>query len=142
MIKKNDSEKRGVGRPRTVKDKETLIKKIDEFFKEREEKRQPPTISGLALHLGFMDRASLYEYMKPEHEYSHILKGAVARIEDFAEKVILKGEGSAAGAIFWLKNRGWRDGQTVEHSGSVTVMNKVVVDGSELDFGLSGNEQD
>lgn len=30
-------------------------------------------------------------------------------IEDYAEEVLLSGEGTATGAIFWLKNHKWTD---------------------------------
>ena len=44
------------------------------------------------------------------------IKKAILRIEDYAEKQLLSGEGSATGAIFWLKNHGWKDKTEVDHN--------------------------
>ena len=96
------------GRPLKFKTVAELEKAIDAFFEERYEKAVPPTVSGLALYLGFEDRRSLYDY-KEKPEFSHTIKKAITRIEDYAERTILKNEGSSTGAIFWLKNHRWTD---------------------------------
>lgn len=66
----------------------------------------PPTVSGLARHLGFMDRQSMYDY-KGREEFSCTIKETILRIEEFAEKQLFVG--NSTGAIFWLKNKGWKD---------------------------------
>lgn len=66
----------------------------------------PPTIAGLALALGFEDRQSIYDY-KDRPEFSCVIKKAITRIEDYAEKHLYIGR--ATGAIFWLKNHKWTD---------------------------------
>lgn len=85
----------------------------------------PPTVSGLALHLGFSDRQSIYDY-KEREEFSCTIKKAITRIEEYAEKQILSG-GQATGAIFWLKNKGWSDKQEVDHTSSDGSMKPTVV---------------
>lgn len=96
------------GRPLKYKTVEELEKKIDQFFEERHESGIPPTVAGLALWLGFASRFSLYDY-KERPEYSHTIKKAIERIEDYAERIILTNGASATGAIFWLKNHRWTD---------------------------------
>lgn len=66
----------------------------------------PPTVSGLARHLGFKSRQSMYDY-KSRPEFSYAINETVLRIEEFAEKQLFVG--NPTGAIFWLKNKGWRD---------------------------------
>lgn len=96
------------GRPLKYKTVKELEDAIDAYFEERYSKSIPPTISGLALWLGFESRQSLYDY-QDRPEFSDTIKRATARIEDYAERILLNGNGSATGAIFWLKNHKWTD---------------------------------
>ena len=96
------------GRPLKYKTVKELEDAIDAYFEERYLKSIPPTISGLALWLGFESRQSLYDY-QDRPEFSDTIKRATARIEDYAERILLNGNGSATGAIFWLKNHKWTD---------------------------------
>lgn len=96
------------GRPLKYKTVKELEDAIDAYFEERYSKAIPPTISGLALWLGFESRQSLYDY-QDRPEFSDTIKRATARIEDYAERILLNGNGSATGAIFWLKNHKWTD---------------------------------
>ncbi len=108
-------------------DKE-LQEKIEEYFTdhcgiEMDEDGvlhgKPPTVSGLALYLGFADRQSLYDYKnKPMHACT--IKRAVCRIEEYAEQSLFSSK-SPTGAIFWLKNHRWSDKQEVEHTGAVDI---------------------
>ena len=77
----------------------------------------PPTITGLALSLGFADRQSLIDYAgRPQ--FSCTIKKAKARVEAYLETSLYSG--SVAGVIFNLKNNfGWKDKHETEHSGSV-----------------------
>lgn len=115
------------GRPLKFKTAEELQEKIDQYFKEEckvvaitdkdgnalTDKRgkpvvevNPPTVSGLARYLGFLDRQSMYDYKKRD-DFSCTIKDATLRIEAFAEKQLFVG--NSTGAIFWLKNKGWKD---------------------------------
>lgn len=94
------------GRPLKYKTAKQLEDAILEYFKGLKE-MQPPTISGLALHLGFDSRQSIYDY-KEKPEFTYIIKRAILFMESYAEEQLLRGT-SATGAIFWLKNHKWTD---------------------------------
>lgn len=84
--------------------------------------QNPPTVAGLALHLGFEDRRSLYDY-KENPKYSHTVKRAITRIEEYAESRLFYGK--ATGAIFWLKNHGWKDQNETTLSGGIQVIRQM-----------------
>lgn len=103
-----------MARPLKYKTPEDLESAVYEYFQKRGgEGQKPPTISGLALHLGFEDRQSIYDY-KERPKFSHIIKKALLLIEDYAESVLLGEEGVKTGAIFWLKNHKWIDKSVVD----------------------------
>jgi hypothetical protein len=116
-----------VGRPPKYKTAQEMQDKIDEYFETQVWSKpyldkegnvlttktgkpvmdiKPPTVAGLSLFLDFSDRASMYDYKKKE-KFTHIIKRAVSKIEEFAE--IQLTQGNSTGAIFWLKNHGWID---------------------------------
>lgn len=110
------------GRPPHYSDPEVLQAECDEYFefikgeydsekKEWIREPEPPTVTGLTLYLGFCERNSLDEYEKKQ-EFSHIIKRARYRVEHGYEKR-LHGDKNT-GAIFALKNMGWKDIQKVE----------------------------
>lgn len=119
--KENNTEKpknKG-GRPATYTDPELLERRINEYFqygmnmktvqtKDGEKTIPVPTISGLALYLGFSDRHSFYDYQK-RPQFSHVIKKARARMETHYEELLQSGVTS--GAIFALKQFGWTDKQ-------------------------------
>lgn len=74
---------------------------------------EQPTITGLAIYLGFESRQSIYDYEK-NGEFSYTIKRARLFIENAYEKELL-GKG-VTGAIFALKNFGWADKQEVDHT--------------------------
>ena len=79
------------------------------------EKEVPcPTITGLALHLGFESRQSFYDYEK-RPSYSYIIKRARTFIEKEYEMMLQ--QGNTVGAIFALKNMGWTDKTETEITG-------------------------
>jgi hypothetical protein len=80
--------------------------------------REKVTITGLALHLGFESRQSFYDYEERE-EYSYIIKRARLQVEMSYEERLMSQ--SCTGAIFALKNMGWKDKQETELSGQVGV---------------------
>lgn len=101
-----------VGRPLKYKTVEELEEKIEKYFAERT-KEDPPTITGLALELGFLDRKSIYEY-KEKPQFTHTIKKARLRCEQYAEKILMSGAVSPAAPIFALKNYGWTDKHEIE----------------------------
>lgn len=80
---------------------------------------EPATITGLALYLGFESRQSFYDYESRE-EFSYTIKRARLIIENEYEKK-LSGN-NCTGAIFALKNLGWKDRTETELTGNVPVM--------------------
>lgn len=110
-----------VGAPPFYKTAEELQEKIAEFinnpptrYVNRDgEKVEVPvlTISGLCYFLGFADRRSFYDYeLKPE--FTHTIKRARLFIECEYEKLLHSN--NVTGAIFALKNFGWRDSSNVD----------------------------
>ena len=92
------------GRPPTYKTAEEMQEVIDIYI---ESVSNAPTITGLALSLGFCSRQSIYDYIKKE-EFSYTLKRAVLYIENFYETCLTNPTiKTVAGPIFALKNLGW-----------------------------------
>lgn len=113
------------GRPRIYDNVEELENAIDTYFNipeiiETPSKKDPhatmpsgrivpnpkPTVTGLALHLGFADKTTLYEY-RDRAEFSYPIKRALTRIELYHEEGL--SENNVTGRIFALKNMGWKD---------------------------------
>jgi hypothetical protein len=92
------------GRPPTFETPEEFALKASEFFTTNDQSKW--TITGLALHLGFCDRQSLYDYQKKE-EFTGIVKYCRTMVE-MGYELKLSGV-NVTGAIFALKNMGWRD---------------------------------
>lgn len=74
---------------------------------------RPPTMTGLALALGFADRSSLLDYEgKPKFEA--VIRRAKSRIEQYTEERLFDRDGNR-GAQFSLQNnfRGWKESRDV-----------------------------
>ena len=71
------------------------------------------TITGLALELGFCSRQSFYDYEEKEN-FSYTIKKARLHIERAYEKKLSGKE--VGGAIFALKNLGWKDKSEIEQT--------------------------
>lgn len=110
------------GAPPKFKSKEELQNAIDDYFsspptkpfvtKEGESINLPfISITGLCLALGFSSRQSFYDYEKNE-EFSYTIKRARMLIENEYEFQLQKG--NTTGAIFALKNFGWKDKTEIE----------------------------
>lgn len=131
-----------VGRPPRYTNPEDMQVIIDAYFKECEGKplinestgepyfdkygqpiiigAQPPTVTGLALALGFNTRLALINYQgKPE--FANTVMRAKARVERYAETRLFDKDG-ASGAKFSLANNfnGWRERQDVNLGGGDT----------------------
>ena len=119
---KKATKKRPVGRPRHFDDPKEMERLIDAYFDNCPDKHimtlecgteiaiDRPTITGLALYLGFCDRHSMYAYEENE-KFSHTIKKARSRMALHYEKHLLSKHTS--GAIFALKNFGWSDRQEI-----------------------------
>lgn len=98
-----------VGKPpkNNPKDVDSIQKKIDAYFKDCEKKEKRPTYTGLALALGYCDRSTIWRVSQSESPISQPIKRAMLMIECVYEEML--GANACTGAIFALKNRGWKD---------------------------------
>lgn len=116
------------GAPPLYDNPETLQQKIDQYFDNGVATRQViigkgenkqtldvkvPTITGLCLFLGFESRQSFYDYEK-RIEFSYTIKKARMRVEKEYEELLQWG--NTTGAIFALKNLGWKDETFTDHT--------------------------
>ena len=129
------SKKTKVGAPPRYKSVEEIQEKIDEYFKDCEGKPlqdeegniltdkhgnpviygvRPPTVTGLALALGFTSRQALLNYQAKE-EFVDTITRAKAYVERYAEERLFDKDG-ANGAKFSLANNfdGWKEKQAIE----------------------------
>lgn len=132
--------KNAVGRPPKYKNKEQIEELIEQYFKSCEGEilkdrdgepvfnkygqpvivnQRPPTVTGLALALGFSSRQALLNY-QAKKEFNDTITRAKSRIEQYAEERLFDRDG-ANGAKFSLSNnfKGWSEKQEVE-VGTVT----------------------
>ena len=108
----------GVGRPRIIESPQEFDGLAEMYFAERDLSNEPYLLTGLILALGLSSRASLDEYEK-RPEFFNSVKKAKLRVEMEYEKRL--GSTAPTGAIFALKNFGWKDQQNMEHSGKIQV---------------------
>lgn len=127
--KKNPEDLLKVGRKPFYSTVEELEQKINEYFANCPDKRiiklrdseglehndyiPCPTVTGLALYLGFTDRQSMYDYQE-KPEFTCTIKRARTFIEREYEKMLHNGQ--CTGAIFALKNMGWKDRTEVDNT--------------------------
>ena len=123
MTKKKDpKDLLPMGRPPLYKTVEELEAKIDEYFTNCPDQKSIltktglidipcPTITGLALFLGFCSRGTMYEYENKNPDFSDTIKKARSKMEVIYEQLLQDGN---SGAIFALKNFGWTDKQVIE----------------------------
>lgn len=126
-----------VGRPPRFSSAEEIQSIIDKYFKECEgrpllDKNKepvlnkweqpiiigacPPTVTGLALALGFNSRQTLLNYQDKE-EFMDTITRAKARVEAYAESRLFDKDG-ANGAKFSLSNnfKGWAEKQEIDNT--------------------------
>lgn len=137
------SERMAVGAPRKYKSVKAMQEAIDAYFKDcRGEplldgdghvmtdkhgtpiiiNAHPPTVTGLALWLGFTGRQALIDYQGRE-EFADTVTRAKARCEEYAEARLYDKDG-ANGAKFSLGcNFGWKNTENIqlEHSGETGI---------------------
>lgn len=114
------------GRPPIYESVSELEEAIDEYFNNGIKMRKVvvgkhpnnqvveipvPTITGLCHYLGFESRQSFYDYEKRQ-EFTYTVKRARLFIEkEYEEQLSV---GNTVGAIFALKNMGWKDKQEID----------------------------
>lgn len=94
---------------------EDLEKACNSYFEKCEAEGIRPIVTGLALHLGFMEKKSIYNYRDLQDDRSHPIKKSLMKIESYLESALTNPKLATAGVIFALKNCGWTDKQTIEH---------------------------
>jgi hypothetical protein len=87
-----------------VADLPVLIERLNDYFNPFP---NPPTFTGLALHLGYACRKSLFDMLERGNQLSLPIQKAMAIIELYHEGRLDRAQ--CAGTIFWLKQIGWTD---------------------------------
>jgi len=101
------------GRPPKYDNPEQMQTAIDAYFDEVD---GVPTVTGLALALGFDTRHALLYYEHEKPEFLTTIKRAKTRIEEAIERELMNRNGTVTGLIFNLKNNfGWKDAQELTH---------------------------
>ena len=98
-------------------DPDVLESAIEDYFQTCEANERPPMVTGLALHLGFTGRVTLFDYLhRPgDSPYPNIIKRAKSRIEDIRMGAMLTNKNNVIAGIFDLKNNfGYIDKQVNE----------------------------
>ena len=129
------TEEKKTGRPAKFETIEALQNAIDKYFDScfdmdvetgKKIQVEPFTITGLALALG-TSRETLMDIENgngpySDKSFSDAIKIAKLRCQNFAEKNMFTAK-NPAGAIFALKNYGWKDKQEIDTnvSGEITV---------------------
>ena len=143
-----------VGRPPKYKSKEEIEEKIEQYFKDCEGHaltdnegntvynkwgypvivdRKPPTVTGLALALGFSTRLILLNY-QGKKEFMNTITRAKSRVEQYAEERLFDKDGTS-GAQFSLRNnfKGWDADKKEEETdtGGIVIVNNIPRPGKE-----------
>jgi hypothetical protein len=95
-----------MGRLKMYKTAAEMEKAIDAYIEHCKESDERLTITGATLFLGFSQKKSLYDY-KEDGEYKDAVNRLLLNVEHSYEKA-LHGN-NVTGAIFALKNMGWKD---------------------------------
>jgi hypothetical protein len=96
------------GRPLKFNSAGEILKQGMEFFEKCRQQNRPITITGLCIALGtYRDVLMDYQDERGE-EFSNAVKTLKIFCENYAEEQVFVGK-NCAGAIFALKNYGWKD---------------------------------
>lgn len=113
------------GRPARIDTPDDFLDLACGFFEECEENGQRPTVTGLALALGYCGRKGLDEAAAAR---GGVLRDAVKRakavVAMWREGQLGSGGGRDNGHIFVLKNMGWRDDQGREVRGGMNLVHE------------------
>lgn len=118
------------GRPPKFKSVEEMQKLIDAYFEDVSKPKaagdnvyfEPATVTGLCLALD-TTRDVLIDY-ENKPEFSNAIKTAKLRVENYAERMLHIGK-NQTGAIFALKNFGWKDKTEQELTGTHTQVQRI-----------------
>lgn len=104
----------------------------EQYFDGCDAHNEPYLITGLALWLGFCSRREMMDY-ETKAGFENVIAACRAKVEANYEARLK--EGKPTGAIFALKNMGWRDEKHVDMTssdGSMSPKTLVVLDTSKL----------
>ena len=98
-----------MARPWKFKTVAEMESRINEYFEACEQKRVPPTVTGLALFLGLQSRQALLNY-QGRGQFNDAITRAKSRCEAYTEGRLYDRDG-VKGAIFSLTNnfKGWSE---------------------------------
>lgn len=103
---------RSTGRPPVYEDPEELKKNVDDYIRQTLEKGERPLLTTCCRFLGFNSKDTFYAYGK-KPGFSDPIKKARLFIEEGYESALFTK--NCTGAIFGLKNFGWKDQQDLVH---------------------------
>lgn len=81
---------------------------LDKYGNEIYSHQRPPTVTGLALALGFASRKSLLEY-QGKQEFVNTITRAKTRCEQYAEERLFDRDGTNGARFSLQANFGWKD---------------------------------
>ncbi len=129
------------GKPAKYKTPKEMEDKITLYFQKCLKRGKfTPTVSGMTFFLGFESRSSLNDYCKKDEAYSHIIHKAKQFIENCYEGQLYTN--TSAGAIFALKNMGWKDKIETENNSTVKVLKTEVEIVPALSSDIATSEKD
>lgn len=124
------------GRPLKFKSKKKLLGAGYAYFQKCIDEKMPITVTGLCIALGTY-RDVLQDYASGKYDkvddFSNCIKELKLICENYAEQQLFIGK-NQTGAIFALKQYGWKDNQQIEHSGDGGfTVNLKIANGDKLD---------
>lgn len=148
------------GKPPKYKSKEEIQEKIEQYFEDCKGEplrdadgnpmldkwqnpimvgQKPPTITGLALALGFASRQALLNY-QGKKEFNDTIMRAKSRVEEYAESRLFDRDGSN-GAQFSLRNnfKGWNE---TEEKRLENEREKLALEKRKVESQLADNNED
>ena len=98
-------------RPRKISSPRQFDALAEKYFGECEAENKPVQLTGLILALGLSSRESLDEYGRREEFFDSVKKAKLMVEKEYEARLL---NSYPAGAIFALKNFGWKDQQHVD----------------------------
>lgn len=120
-------EKKKRGRP-FKHDYDRITKELLEYI----EVTEIPILAEFCYEQGIL-RENIYAMADRDENLKYAIKKCIMRKEVVLEKGTLTGQYDKTMAIFSLKQLGWTDKQTIEHSGEMTTKQEIKHDLSKLD---------
>lgn len=94
------------GEPHEVFPRASLMRRrVNEYFDDRDFKKKPYTVPGLALHLGVRTKVLMnYQYGIEYPEFQRVIDYALQRIEAYTAEQLMTSKGSTRGIEFLMQN--------------------------------------